>query len=98
MVGYTKKNFAKRALETRFTEKQIDSIKIDFNELLTPTRVEDEGNDVWSVFNVVQEKLINGDFDYIRGSKIRKARRVKNFVQDQKINKELFELALEYVN
>jgi hypothetical protein len=91
-------DFAKRALETRFTEKQIDSIKIDFNELLTPTRVEDEGNDVWSVFNVVQEKLINGDFDYIRGSKIRKARRVKNFVQDQKINKELFELALEYVN
>ena len=91
-------DFAKRALETRFTEKQINSIKIDFNELLAPTRVEDEGNDVWSVFNVVQEKLIEGDFQYTSGTKVRKARKVKNFNQDQKINKELFELALEYVN
>ena len=52
------------------------------------------GNDVWSVFNVVQEKIIHGGFDYISGTKVRKARKVKNFKQDQKINKELFELAL----
>tara|TARA_R110002153_G_scaffold2472_2_gene12168 strand:- start:423 stop:1229 length:807 start_codon:yes stop_codon:yes gene_type:complete len=91
-------DFAKRALETRFTEKQIDSININFEELLNPIRKEDEGNDVWSVFNVVQEKLINGDFEYRRGNKLRKARKVKNFSQDQKINKELFQLALEYAN
>jgi len=88
--------FAKRALETRFDEKQMNRIKVDLDALLTPTRVEDKGNDVWSVFNVVQEKIIDGDFEYITGSKTRKARRVKNFKQDQKINKELFELALEY--
>ena len=88
--------FAKRALETRFDEKQMNRIKVDLDALLTPTRVEDTGNDVWSVFNVVQEKIIDGDFEYIAGSKTRKARRVKNFKQDQKINKELFELALEY--
>ena len=88
--------FAKRALETRFDEKQMNRIKVDLDALLTPTRVEDKGNDVWSVFNVVQEKIIDGDFEYIAGSKTRKARRVKNFKQDQKINKELFELALEY--
>ena len=29
--------------------------------------------------------------------KTRKARQIKNFKQDQKVNKELFELALEYV-
>ena len=88
--------FAKRALETRFDEKQMNRINVDLDALLTPTRVEDKGNDVWSVFNVVQEKIIDGDFEYITGSKTRKARRVKNFKQDQKINKELFELALEY--
>jgi hypothetical protein len=88
--------FAKRALETRFDEKQMNRINVDLDALLTPTRVEDTGNDVWSVFNVVQEKIIDGDFEYITGSKTRKARRVKNFKQDQKINKELFELALEY--
>jgi hypothetical protein len=50
------------------------------------------------VFNVVQEKIIDGDFEYIIGSKVRKARQIKNFKQDQKINKELFDLALEYAN
>ena len=89
--------FAKRALETRFDENQMKRINIDLNEFLKPTRVEDQGNDVWSIFNVVQEKIIEGDFEYVAGTKARKARRVKNFNQDQKINKELFELALEYV-
>jgi len=89
--------FAKRALETRFDENQMKRINIDLNEFLKPIRDEDKGNDVWSIFNVVQEKIIEGDFQYIAGSKVRKARRIKNFNQDQKINKELFELALEYV-
>lgn len=90
-------DFAKRALETRFDKKQMNRIQVDLNELLKPVREEDKGKDVWSIFNVVQEKIIEGDFQYIVGSKVRKARRVKNFNQDQKINKELFELALEYV-
>ena len=89
--------FAKKALGTRFDEKQMNRIQIDLNELLKPTRKEDMGNDVWSVFNVVQEKIIEGDFEYISGTKVRKARKVKNFKQDQKINMELFDLALEYV-
>lgn len=90
-------DFAKRALQTRFGKEQMNRIKVDLKDILTPVRNEDKGNDVWSVFNVVQEKIIDGDFEYIAGTKTRKARRVKNFKQDQKINKELFELALEYV-
>jgi hypothetical protein len=89
--------FAKKALTTRFNELQMKRIKVDLKELVNPTRKEDVGNDVWSVFNVVQEKIIHGDFEYISGTKVRKARKVKNFKQDQKINKELFDLALEYV-
>ena len=73
-------------------------ITIDIEGLLKPVRKEDEGSDLWSIFNVVQEKLIEGDFDYTIGSKFRKARKIKNFKQDQKINKELFDVALEYVN
>jgi len=91
-------DFAKKALEIRFDKKQVSRIKVDLKELLNPTRKEDMGNDVWSVFNVVQEKMIHGGFDYISGTKVRKARQVKNFKQDQKINKELFSLALEYAN
>lgn len=90
--------FAKKALTTRFSEKEMKRIKVDINEILKPVRKEDAGKDLWSIFNVVQEKVIEGDFVYTVGSKIRKARKIKNFKQDQKVNKELFALALEYVN
>jgi hypothetical protein len=90
--------FAKRALETRFNIEKMGEMQFNLEALLNPTRLEDEGKDLWSVFNIVQEKIIDGDFIYNVNGKTRKARRIKNFIQDQKINKELFELALEYVN
>jgi len=90
--------FATRALDTRFDEKQMKRINIDANQLLGVDRVEDKGNDVWVVFNRIQEKLLNGDFEYGQGNKMRKARKIKNFQQDARVNSELFDLALEYVN
>ena len=90
--------FAKKALTTRFNEKEMKRIKIDIKDILKPVRVEDQGKDLWSIFNVVQEKIIEGDFEYMAAGKTRKARQIKNFKQDQKVNKDLFELALEYVN
>ena len=90
--------FAQKAIATRFKENEIENISVDANQLLIPTRKEDEGNDLWSVFNVVQEKILEGDFNYTFGVKVRKARKIKNFNQDLKINKELFNLALEYAN
>jgi hypothetical protein len=90
--------FAKKALTTRFSDDEIDNIQIDFNELLTPTRPQDRGSDLWSVYNVIQEKIIHGMFDYKYGVKSRKARKIKNFKQDLVINEKLYDLALEYVN
>lgn len=90
--------FARKAVATRFKENEIENASINVNQLLTPTRNEDTGNDLWSVFNVVQEKILEGDFNYTFGVKVRKARKIKNFNQDLKINKELFNLALEYAN
>jgi hypothetical protein len=89
-------DLATRALLTRFNEDEMTRITVDVMELLKPTRREDRGTDLWSVFNVVQEKIIDGDFTYQTGSKTRKARRIKNFNQDLKVNKQLFELALEF--
>jgi len=91
-------DFAKKATGTRFPKDQLNRIKIDYEELVKPTRKEDEGTDLWSVFNIVQEKLIEGDFEYRSANKIRKARKIKNFIQDQKVNQDLFELALEYTS
>jgi hypothetical protein len=88
---------AKKALTTRFTEDQVENIQIDLDQLLEPTRDEDKGTDLWTVFNVIQEKILNGDFNYISGVKQRKARKVKNFKQDMEINQKLFAMAAEFV-
>ena len=91
-------NFAKDCLAIRFPEEELQRITINMEDFITPVRDEDKGNDLWSIFNVVQEKIIEGDFEYLAGSKVRKARQIKNFKQDMKVNSELFDVALQYVN
>jgi hypothetical protein len=91
------KELATKALTTRFTEDQIDAVKIDLDLLLEPTRPEDKGSDLWSIFNVIQEKILDGNFNYISGNKVRKARKVKNFKQDLEINQKLFAMAAEFI-
>jgi hypothetical protein len=89
--------FAEKALATRFKAEELQNIKVDLDKLLEPTRPEDKGNDLWSVFNVLQEKILEGDFQYMSGTKIRKARKVKNFKQDIEINQKLFAVAAEFI-
>ena len=88
--------FAKKAAEIRFGAEQLKNITINYSDLTTSTRVEDQGDDLWSIFNVVQEKLTHGMFEYISGTKLRKARKIKNFKQDIDLNSKLFNLAMEY--
>jgi len=88
-----KEEFALAALGLRFN---TENLTFDLNEILEPTRPEDKGNDLWSIYNVVQEKLVHGMVNYQNGNKNRKARRIKNFQQDIKLNSELYELAMEY--
>ena len=88
-------DFANQAIECRFSNR----IKIDLSTLINPVRSEDKGTDLWKVYNVVQEKLINGNFTYVsEKGKVRKARKIKNFQQNLDINKKLFELAYSYVS
>jgi len=87
---------AKEALNIRFGEVEMNRITVDWNEFVKPTRREDEGTDLWSVFNVVQEKVLEGDFNYVAGNKSRKARKIKNFNQDMELNSKLYELATSY--
>jgi hypothetical protein len=89
---------AKRAIEVRFGHEETNRIQIDYNEFIKATRPEDEGNGLWEVFNRIQEKVLDGDFNYVAGNKSRKARKIKNFQQDIKINEGLWELANSYVN
>ena len=89
--------FAKDMLAVRFPEDELRRITIDMDDFITPVRPEDNGDDLWSVFNVIQEKIIEGDFEYSIGSKHRKARQIKNFKQDMDLNSKMFDVALDYV-
>lgn len=89
-------DFAVKAIGLRYGKD--NRLEIDYEQLIKPTRKEDEGDDVWSIFNVIQEKLIDGDFEYVNGTRLRKARKIKNFKQDMDLNQKLFDLAGEYVD
>jgi hypothetical protein len=67
--------------------------RVNVMDLLNTDRVQDQGNDLWVVFNRVQEKLLGGS--YRAGQ--RKARSVKNFQKDIELNEQLFELAGSYL-
>jgi len=63
-------------------------------DILDPKRKEDKGDDLWKVFNVIQEKITQGDFHAaLTGAKVRKVRKIASFEKDIKVNKELFKLA-----
>ncbi len=90
--------FAKKALELRHPEKNGFRIEVDLEELLSAQRQEDEGMSVWKVFNRVQEKIVSGDYKYATRRSNRRAKPLKSFIRDTKINEEMFSLALEYCN
>jgi hypothetical protein len=73
------RRFAYKAAQLRYTEDQISDITI--NDLLSVNRIEDESNDLWTVFNRVQENLTAD---------------VSNFRTDIILNQQLFSLADQY--
>jgi hypothetical protein len=80
-------DFATKASQLR-TKKTVNIM-----DVLSATRTADQGNDLWVVFNRVQEKILGGS--YTSGG--RKARSVKNFQKDIQLNEQLFELAESYL-
>jgi len=83
-------NFTYNALQIRF----INAIGININDVVKPSRIEDYSDDLWTVFNVVQEKLIRGG---IKLPTNRHSRPINNFVNDNTINTKLWELAEQYI-
>jgi hypothetical protein len=90
-------------LAKSFLELRVEGTDNTFNtqaieEVLEPQRSQDKGNGLWEVFNRVQENVMEGNFKYLTvKGKVRQARVIKNFKQDQDLNKKLFSKALEFV-
>ncbi len=91
----------KLALDAMLIRAGVDNLEYDaetIEDILEPKRAADAGDDLWRVFNVVQEKITQGDFHAaLTGAKVRKVRKIKSFEKDMKVNKELFKLATALV-
>ena len=61
-------------------------------EMLDPVREEDKATDLWTVFNVLQEKIVKGGYKYFEQvmKRPREMRRIKSFVKDLDINRKMF--------
>jgi len=80
-----------KAKEFKYDQETIQDI-------LEPKRKEDTGDDLWKTFNVIQEKITQGEFHAaLKGAKVRKVRKIKSFEKDLQVNKELFKLATALV-
>jgi hypothetical protein len=95
-----KKALATEALKIRGGDNDDKPLKVaddDLEDILTPTRDEDNANDLWTVFNVLQEKIIKGNFKMISptNNKVRKARPITGLAKDLEINQALFRYASE---
>ena len=77
-------------------EMQLDSEVVE--DILKPIREEDKKNDLWTIFNVCQEKLIKGGFSF--GSamqKMRKQRAITSIKKDVEYNQRLWRTASRYL-
>ena len=102
-----KEEFVMKAIAARepwrFLNHKKELLKDKIRELnniefiLTPARNEDAGNDLWSVFNTVHEKLINGGYERLsdKGRKS-KTRPITIPSRNVSFNKALWEIANDY--
>ena len=93
-----KRKMALDAMLIRAGVKELQYDEETIDDILDPKRDADKGDDLWRVFNVIQEKITQGDFHAaLTGAKVRKVRKIKSFEKDMKVNKELFKLATALV-
>lgn len=96
-----KNELATTALRIRNNVKEGEKFEVpqdDIDDILTPTREEDKDDNLWNVFNILQEKIIKGNYKMVSktNGKVRKARAIKGVARDIEINQGLFMAASAY--
>ena len=90
-------DFLRKSAEVRFGKDKVLK-DMEIVGLLTPNRMEDEGDDMWKVFNVVQEKFVRGGMEYSSPKGRRtKLRGLQNIMAVNQVNTKLWELAEEMI-
>ena len=95
-----KLDFAKKALSIRkgVKEEELQADEETYKDLLTPVRKEDEGDSLWNVYNVLQEKIVKGGYTTAEeGKKARKVRKVTSFIKELDFSRRIDEVAQSYL-
>jgi hypothetical protein len=84
--------FARQALILRFPKDRHQRLNPAL--LLEAKRLEDSGNDVWHVYNVVQDNIIKGDIEGRSASnRVMRTRPIRSVQRDVALNSELWRMA-----
>lgn len=79
-------------------DKKFEIDKETIMDILMPIRDEDKSNDLWTIFNVCQEKMIKGGFSAMNNkNKMRKQRSITSIKKDVEYNQRLWETAMSYL-
>lgn len=91
-----KLNFAKDASIIKWGMGSVPAINLE--QLITPQRQGDNSDDLWTTFNILQEKFVRGGLDY-RTEKGRKTslKGLKNIMAVNQMNTKLWTLAETFV-
>ena len=88
--------FVKQAINTRWKTGTVPAT-LDVMAIMYPKREEDNKNDLWTVFNVVQENFIRGGLEYTssRGRKT-SSKGLKSIMAVNQVNTKLWDLAEQF--
>lgn len=90
------REFAKQASEMR--SKDLSSkLAVGPDGILQVQREEDEGDDLWKIFNRAQENLLHGNFEVLHPKGNRKAMPIKSITKNISLNQGLWDLAKSYI-
>jgi hypothetical protein len=86
--------FSERALALRFLDRVVSGMQP--SALLACRRYEDQGDDLWSVLNRVQENLLGGGLLRRSASgRLTRTRRITSIREDVRLNSRLWDLAAD---
>ena len=96
-----KKELATAVVKIRKDVEDDEKFSIDeatVMDILEPVRDEDNSDDLWTVFNVCQEKMIKGGFQSTdKNDKARKQRKITSIKKDIDYNQRLWEIAMRFM-
>ena len=92
---------AKSVVKIRKGVEDNEKFEIDeetIMDILDPQRKEDKGDDLWTVFNICQEKMIKGEYSDIgSNNKPRKQRKITSIKKDIDFNQKLWAIATKFI-